>query len=1517
MPLVVGNRSGYHAYNKTKKGEDKTMKRLIALAVSALAFIGLTRADETISSDVTLSADADWRSKGVVTINSGVTVNLNGYDLTLAGLTGEGTVKSVAVDLTTTDASRASTTTKLLGGTAANAFNNNFARSGTDNTKRIIVEKKNLPLVIDYDFGEGAEKAVTSYKLYCGPISGYTNRCPKDWTFEGSNDNENWTVIDTRASEPAWAGAGSGEARLKSFENTKAYRYYRFKITTTQGGDYLEIVQLEYFGGSSASELTLDIPENTTVANSGVLIEGAISVVKKGAGTFVAGKAKQTYTEGTHVVAGTLQSGVTTYQEYPFGTGAITVDSGATLDANGNSTLYLNNITLAGGTIANTSGALTTDDRQLGVVTLTADSSLVATTSYGFLNKDYNETTLNLNGYTLNVSIGAGAVFRLVNTTIDAGTINVTQNDGIFCFYLWPTRAKNTTFNLTGDVRAYTVCELGNLSLDANAFTLHHDYDTSYLKVYGTLTPLTDAFSRIEVQDGATLDLSGRTTTLSVLSTQENIPLSFANGATVTVNLGSRVPAAYDCLVSWTKALRPNVTFQLDETSAQREGTSILVTDGGLYYVAPMGADDAVLTIASSHPALPGYDPVVGAIVKTDTECSAESVVIYENLPYNLLGYTIEKYEGGAWTGGATTNAGSAYAFSTVNKGLYRLTWCYEAPYNLTAKMREEAFEPVCEGPSYSAGTTPTNVYDNVTHHNSPGSSAGMNKRWICEFSKAPYAKMTVDSKFHEGFNLCPVAYRVWRLYDDNSGLARSPKSWTLKGLLSNGTEITLDTVTDCSWENGTTDDVRMKVFTLTDVPLSDFRAFVFTPTEAQSVKDYVGIFELEIFVRDVAVAANSLIVASTNPYEFDAVPAVGGTLTEAGTCTRTSKGYLGTSRYATAGYKLYHQNGSEWELVATEPTSESYTWDGTGGNFMLEWQWGDVDGYKVAPTTFGQETFTFSPAGDARGFFNTGAEVTVTPVGQTDPVSTFKEWVGSDVPAGSEKMASIVLTVDGPKTTALHCEFTRHWKFDTETSEFTDGNWRFVAATDTTTPVGTYTPDLQLANASYQAGRGLLDMTTLPSDTKRCITTIKNGAMNNGKTAITGLILPEGLAHIEEGVFNSCANLAFVEMSDSVLWCGNITANNGAFGSCAALKRVKLSNGIEFLGHQTFASCTALTNVVPFLPTSLKILGSAFQGCSKLEGTPNLSSVTSMVNGCFADCTKVVGDLDLEGIDIRSTSGTGAFQWSGITSAKNVEVLPSKIFYNCKVITNIACAAGITMVGNRAICGCNILERISAADDFASVEQLDEFAFSVSSTSLPGDAGLILPANWPSLKTLGRECFADSKFDNTLKFVLPSVTGMVAHPFWYSTMASIDLRGSTNLTTTVVEGLFDVSARGYIAEAILPASITTLGASTFSGWKSGRSYALRFCGDLPTTINATAFANTDDYNKFCVYVPEDNLASWTASEDFVALKDIEDVESKPGWADISKKRLIGTWRNKWCYTWVPNPKPCFMLFVR
>ena len=124
---------------------------------------------------------------------------------------------------------------------ASNAFDNDNNTCWSTNTG---------PNWLKYDFGVGATHAVMGYSLFVK--SDYPTYAPKTWTFEGSNNNTDWTTLDTQTNITTWSLKNT-----YTFTNAVAYRYVRWNITATNnGGGYSIISEAEAFApGTSAITL--------------------------------------------------------------------------------------------------------------------------------------------------------------------------------------------------------------------------------------------------------------------------------------------------------------------------------------------------------------------------------------------------------------------------------------------------------------------------------------------------------------------------------------------------------------------------------------------------------------------------------------------------------------------------------------------------------------------------------------------------------------------------------------------------------------------------------------------------------------------------------------------------------------------------------------------------------------------------------------------------------------------------------------------------------------------------------------------------------------------------------------------------------------------------------------------------------------------------------------------------------------------------------------------------------------
>lgn len=97
---------------------------------------------------------------------------------------------------------------------------------------------------IQVSFAEGL--IVGRYKISCygTPMTSDGSQMPKSWTFEGSNDGVNWTVLDTRSNEINWSHL---ESRMYSCVNASRYSNYRINVLSNNGSSRIAIGEIELF----------------------------------------------------------------------------------------------------------------------------------------------------------------------------------------------------------------------------------------------------------------------------------------------------------------------------------------------------------------------------------------------------------------------------------------------------------------------------------------------------------------------------------------------------------------------------------------------------------------------------------------------------------------------------------------------------------------------------------------------------------------------------------------------------------------------------------------------------------------------------------------------------------------------------------------------------------------------------------------------------------------------------------------------------------------------------------------------------------------------------------------------------------------------------------------------------------------------------------------------------------------------------------------------------------------------
>lgn len=408
---------------------------VLALSICALATSSAWAADWTVSENTTLTEDM---TVDALTVDSGVMLDLNGYKLTCTSLSGEGTITSPGEDLTTSGGTCAMASPSAVHAGSVAALFDDVGQTAYSTSHRIILNQNNndhkLPLMVDYDFGDGNAKVVNAYKIWAA----WSKRAPKAWTLYGSNNSsaygaasdDGWVEIDSHIGETSWTQGDSNitpEGHIYFCDNSTAYRYYRLKVTAHNGQQYFEMVQLEYF---NAGELHLNVASDSAEWPASITFSGNVKVVKEGEGTLAA-SGDLNIDEGTLVVkSGVVRvggfmnignaSGKTAAVQIDGGTLTVNTTANEAIKVGGNGT---GTLTINGGTMSSTRDAyLAWESGSAGTLNLNGGTLVTRRV----LKNSGSSRTLNFNGGTLKTT----AVVQQNGVIATGVTVNVGERGG-------------------------------------------------------------------------------------------------------------------------------------------------------------------------------------------------------------------------------------------------------------------------------------------------------------------------------------------------------------------------------------------------------------------------------------------------------------------------------------------------------------------------------------------------------------------------------------------------------------------------------------------------------------------------------------------------------------------------------------------------------------------------------------------------------------------------------------------------------------------------------------------------------------------------------------------------------------------------------------------------------------------------------------------------------------------------------------------------------------------------------
>jgi len=192
-------------------------------------------------------------------------------------------------------------------------------------------------------------------------------------------------------------------------------------------------------------------------------------------------------------------------------------------------------------------------------------------------------------------------------------------------------------------------------------------------------------------------------------------------------------------------------------------------------------------------------------------------------------------------------------------------------------------------------------------------------------------------------------------------------------------------------------------------------------------------------------------------------------------------------------------------------------------------------------------------------------------------------------------------------------------------------------------------------------------------------VETIGNYAFR-GCQSLTSITIPDSVTTISRGAFSLCPSLTSITIPDNVT-----TISESAFVSCTSLTSVEIGNSVQIIDIRAFYNCTSLTSVI--IPDSVTSIGNnVFQNCTSLTSVIIPNSVISIGNYAFQSCTGLTSVTIGSGVtSIGNYAFFGCSGLTGIIIPNSVTTIGAGAFSECTNLTSVSIGTGITSIGENA----------------------------------------------------------------------------------------------------------------------------------------------------------------------------------------------------------------------------------------
>ena len=252
---------------------------------------------------------------------------------------------------------------------------------------------------------------------------------------------------------------------------------------------------------------------------------------------------------------------------------------------------------------------------------------------------------------------------------------------------------------------------------------------------------------------------------------------------------------------------------------------------------------------------------------------------------------------------------------------------------------------------------------------------------------------------------------------------------------------------------------------------------------------------------------------------------------------------------------------------------------------------------------------------------------------------------------------------------------------------------------------------------SSVTANEVIVPSSVTSNDQTLAVLAIGTDAFKN-KTAITNLVLADGIEYIGTNAFYGCTGLSSVSLGS-----GLASIAPSAFYNCKALGEVVLPDSVTNVGSGAFYMCDGITNFV--IGSGLKRIVSGGSGTypknAAMHLTINGDGETVIADGTFG--SSKIRSVTLRGVkyignENLGTSGAfdGCANLESVDFGEGLVQVGKRSFFNCKSLGPVSLPDSLERIGENAFYSCTNMTRIAFG---SGVRQIDNSAF-YSCSGLP-----------------------------------------------------------------------------------------------------------------------------------------------------------------------------------------------------